>query len=390
MTTTAWFHCFNGIAGDMALGSLVDAGADEAAVRQLLDRLPVEGWTLDVAPVMRGGIAATHAVVRGSDDGTERTHRDIVELIRRAALPARVEARALETFAALAAVEGRLHRHAPADVHFHEVGGIDAIVDIVGTCAALEVLGIDEIRSSPVAVGLGTVRAAHGQLPNPAPAALELLRGAPVRGVEIDLELTTPTGAALLAALARGFGALPALTIASVGYGAGTRDLPGRPNVVQVVIGESLAAESNDSGQPVMQLEANVDDATGEVLAHTVDTLLRAGAHDAWVTPIVMKKGRPAHTVHVLCDIALLAKMRELLISETGTLGVRAAHLDRWPQARRTITVDVDGHAVRLKISAARVKVEHDDARAAAQALGLPLRDVLHRAEELGRDAGRA
>jgi uncharacterized protein (TIGR00299 family) protein len=388
MTTTAWFHCFNGIAGDMALGALLDAGADEAAVRELLARLPIDGWTLDVEPVTRGGIAATHAVVTTVDNGVERTHRTIVDLIGRAALPARVEARALATFAALAEVEGRLHRHDPADVHFHEVGGVDAIVDIVGTCAALEVLGVDDVRSSPVAMGMGTVRSAHGQLPNPAPAALELLRGAPVRGVEIDLELTTPTGAALLAALATGFGALPALTIASVGYGAGTRDLAGRPNVTQVVVGETAEAASDTSGQPAMQLEANVDDATGEVLAHTVDALLRAGAHDAWITPIVMKKGRPAHTVHALCDPARLGELRELMISETGTLGVRAARLDRWPQARRAITVDVDGHAVRLKISASRVKVEHDDARAAAAALGVPLRDVLHRAEQLGRAAG--
>jgi uncharacterized protein (TIGR00299 family) protein len=384
MTTTAWFHCFNGIAGDMALGALLDAGADETAVRRLLGRLPIDGWTLDVEPVTRGGIAATHAIVKAADNGIERTHRTIVELIGRAGLPARVETRALATFAALAEVEGRLHRHDPADVHFHEVGGIDAIVDIVGTCAALEVLGVDDVRSSPVAMGMGTVRAAHGELPNPAPAALELLRGAPVRGVEIDLELTTPTGAALLAALASGFGPLPALTIASVGYGAGSRDLAGRPNVTQVVVGDTSPIAA-DSGQPVMQLEANVDDATGEVLAHAVDALLQAGAHDAWITPIVMKKGRPAHTVHVLCDSTRLGALREVLINETGTLGVRAARLDRWPQARRTMTVDVDGHAVRLKISASRVKVEHDDALAAANALGIPLRDVLHRAEQLGR-----
>jgi len=388
MTTTAWFHCFNGIAGDMALGALLDAGADESAVRQLLHRVPVRGWSLEVVPVLRGGIAATHAVVDSAPDTTERTHRDIVETIRRAALPGRVEARALATFAALAGVEGRLHRHDPDDVHFHEVGGIDAIVDIVGTCAALEVLGVDEVRSSAVALGTGTVRTAHGELPNPAPAAVELLRGAPVRGVEIDLELTTPTGAALLAALSNGFGALPAITIASVGYGAGTRDLPGRPNVVQVVIGDSVEPGSADGGQPVMQLEANVDDATGEVLAHTVDALLRGGAYDAWITPIVMKKGRPAHTVHVLCEPTRLGALRNVLITETGTLGVRAARLDRWPQARRMITVDIDGHPVRLKISASRVKVEHDDARAAADALGVPLRDVLHRAEQLGRDTG--
>lgn len=388
MTTTAWFHCFSGIAGDMALGALLDAGADEASVRQLLGRLPLDGWTLDVEPVTRGGIAATRAIVTAADDAVERDHSVIVALIRRATLPPRVEQRALATFAALAEVEGRLHRHDPAHVHFHEVGGVDAIVDIVGTCAALEVLGVDDVRSSPVAMGMGTVRAAHGELPNPAPAALELLRGAPVRGVEIDLELTTPTGAALLAALASGFGALPALTIASVGYGAGHRDLAGRPNVTQVVVGETAATGADASGQPVMQVEANVDDTTGEVLAHTVDALLQAGAHDAWITPIVMKKGRPAYTVHVLCDPTLLGAVRDVLIGETGTLGVRAARLDRWPQARRTITVDVDGQPVRLKISASRVKVEHDDARAAASALGVPLRDVLHRAEQLGRTAG--
>jgi pyridinium-3,5-bisthiocarboxylic acid mononucleotide nickel chelatase len=387
MTTTAWFHCFNGIAGDMALGALLDAGADEGAVRHLLGRLPVDDWTLDVEPVTRGGIAATRAVVTATDSAVERDYSVIVDLIRRAELPARVETRALATFAALAVVEGRIHRRDPAHVHFHEVGGIDAIIDIVGTCAALEVLGVDDVRSSPVAMGTGTVRAAHGELPNPAPAALELLIGRPVRGVEIDLELTTPTGAALLAALASGFGALPALTIASVGYGAGGRELPGRPNVTQVVVGDTVAVGADDGGQPVMQLEANVDDATGEVLAHTIDALLHAGAHDAWITPIVMKKGRPAHTVHALCDATRLGALRDVLINETGTLGVRATRLDRWPQARRTITVDVDGQAVRLKISASRVKVEHDDARAAALALGVPLRDVLHRAEQLGRAA---
>jgi uncharacterized protein (TIGR00299 family) protein len=389
MTTTAWFHCFSGIAGDMALGALLDAGADEATVRQLLARLPFEGWRLELEPVTRGGIAATHAVVTAVDDAVERDHTTIVELIGRAALPPRVEQRALATFGALARAEGRIHRCDPAHVHFHEVGGIDAIVDIVGTCAALEVLAVDDVQSSPVAMGIGTIRAAHGELPNPGPAALEVLRGAPVRGVEIDRELTTPTGAALVAALASRFGAMPALTITSIGYGAGNRDLAGRPNVTQVVIGETTSTSTGDDrGQPVVQLEANVDDATGEVLAHTVDALLRAGAHDAWITPIVMKKGRPAHTVHALCDPARLGMLRDVLINETGTLGVRAAHLDRWPQSRREVIVDVDGHPVRLKVSASRVKVEHDDALAAARALGVPLRDVLHRAEELGRAVG--
>ena len=180
-------------------------------------------------------------------------------------------------------------------MHFHEVGGLDAIVDVVGTCAALELLGVDEVHSSPIANGIGMVRAAHGLLPNPAPAVVELLRGAPTFGVDIAAELTTPTGAALLAANVSGWGPIPMMTIASTGFGAGTRELDARPNLTQVVIG--ALSESLQAGQPVTLLEVNVDDATGETLAHTISMLMEAGAHDAWVSSIVMKKGRPAHTV---------------------------------------------------------------------------------------------
>ena len=200
-------------------------------------------------------------------------------------------------FAALAAAEGRIHGVPAEDVTFHEVGALDAIVDVVGTCAALESLGVDEVRCAPVAVGTGTIRAAHGELPNPPPAVLELLANAPVVGKDVDFELTTPTGAALVAALSTEWGPLPQMTIGAVGYGAGSRDLKDRPNATQVVIGEIVDAPKS-GGQPVIHLETNVDDVTGEVLAHTVQRLLDAGAHDAWITPIVMKKGRPAHTVN--------------------------------------------------------------------------------------------
>lgn len=195
MTTRAWFHCFAGIAGDMALGSLLDAGADLAEVIAILERLPVTGWKLEAEPVLRGGIAATHITVHAHDDAVVRTHAHIVGLIEEARLPPTVRGRALATFGALAEVEGRLHRREPAQVHFHEVGGIDAIVDIVGTCAALEVLGVDEIHASPVATGIGMIRTAHGLLPNPAPAVVSLLAGAPTYGRDISTELTTPTGA---------------------------------------------------------------------------------------------------------------------------------------------------------------------------------------------------
>jgi len=380
---TAWFHCFSGIAGDMALGSLVDAGADLAEVVGLLERLPMKGWSVEAEPVLRGGIAATKVHVRAEDTAVVRTYAHISGLVDEARLPIRVRDRAQAVFAALAEVEGRLHRRPPEQVHFHEVGGLDAIVDVVGTCAALELLGVDRVTASPVATGLGMVRSAHGVIPNPAPAVLELLRGVPTYGREISVELTTPTGAALLAALCVDYGPLPELTVAATGYGAGDRDLDGLPNMVQVVVGDTAdpTLATPRPGQPVVLLEVNVDDATGEVLAHAVAALMDAGAHDAWVSPILMKKGRPAHTVSALCDPVLADQLAAVLTAETGSLGLRGTTLERWPAARTAGEVEVDGLPVRVKVSAGRVKAEHDDALRVARRTGVPLREVLTRAE---------
>ena len=383
VTTVGWFHCFSGIAGDMALGALVDAGADIDEVRALCERVPVGGWTLDAEPVVRAGMAATHVTVRTEETSVVRTYSHIAAMVEEARLPERVRKRALATFNALATAEGHIHRRPPEQVHFHEVGAIDAIVDIVGTAAALEVLDVDDLYASPVANGTGMVRAAHGMLPVPAPAVIELLRGAPTYGLEVPMELTTPTGAALLAANVVGWGPLPAMEIAAVGFGAGTREIDGRPNVVQIVLGARV--DALPSGQPVLQLEVNVDDITGEVLAHSIAALMEAGAHDAWVTPIVMKKGRPAYTVTALCDTALSGQIAEVLRRETGSLGVRGTTLDRWPSARTTEEVEVAGYPVRVKVSAGRVKVEHDDAARIAQRTGLPLREVVSLAEESAR-----
>jgi uncharacterized protein (TIGR00299 family) protein len=383
--TVAWFHCFAGIAGDMALAGLIDAGADLGEVRSLLGRLPVGEWSLEVEPVLRGGIAATALHISAPETPVVRTYAHISGLIDEARLPERVRQRAQATFAALAEVEGRLHRRPTAQVHFHEVGGVDAILDIVGTCAALESLGVDQVWASPVATGTGMVRAAHGLLPNPAPAVVELLRGAPIYGRDVASELTTPTGAALLAANATGWGPMPHVRVVAEGFGAGSRDLEGLPNLVQVVIGELEASTRPQPGQPVTVLEVNVDDATGETLAHAVAALLDAGANDAWVTPIVMKKGRPAYTVSVLVDPALADQVAAVLVAETGSLGVRGDTLQRWPSARVDGQVDVDGLPVRVKVSAGRVKVEHDDAARAARRSGRPLREVVSRAEEAWR-----
>lgn len=439
--TVAWFNCSAGVAGDMLLGALVDAGADPAEVAGAVAGLGIDGYALTFERVQRSGVRATWANVvvdsdhgRAAHHGTEHRHTahdhaahrqavhdhaahrhaahrhadhhgtehaggghphrpagEVLALIERAELPERVRARALEVYRALAEVEGEIHGIPAEEVELHEVGATDAIVDVVGTCAALESLGVDHIVCGPLAVGSGTVRAAHGTLPNPAPAVVRLLarQGAPAHGIDTPMELATPTGVALVTTLAGRFGPLPEMAVGSVGFGAGTADPPGRPNVVNVVIGSPLHDRRDASGRPgsgrsAHLVEVNVDDATPEVLAHTVGRLLGAGAHDAWVTPIVMKKGRPAHTVSALCDDPTLGEVVRLLIAETGTLGVRATRVERWPQQRREITVEVEGHPIRVKLAgvagATRVKVEHDDAAAAADALGLPLRVVMDRA----------
>jgi uncharacterized protein (TIGR00299 family) protein len=387
MSTLAWFHCFSGIAGDMALGSLIDAGADVGEIRTMLGRLPMAGWTLEVEPVMRGGIGATQVHVVVAETAVVRTYAHITGLVDEARLPDRVRTRAQATFAALAEAEGHLHRRPAAQVHFHEVGGVDAIIDVVGTCAALEVLGVDTVASSAVANGTGMARSAHGMLPVPAPAVMELLRGAPTYGRDVPYELTTPTGAALLAATASAWGPMPPMRVEMAGFGAGARDIEGLPNLVQVVIGDAIAEEPArpQPGQPVTLLEVNVDDATGETLAHAVAALLESGAYDAWIAPIVMKKGRPAHTVSALVDPALAEQVATVLRAETGSLGVRGQTLERWPSARFGGQVEVDGVPVRVKVGAGRVKVEHDDAARVARRTGLPLREVVSRAEEAWR-----
>jgi uncharacterized protein (TIGR00299 family) protein len=377
--TIAWFHCFAGIAGDMALGSLLDAGADEAEVLAMLQRLPVHGWELRVEPVLRGGIACTRAIVHvgghgGGGGGGEvtRAHAELAAAVRDAKLPERVEHRALATFAALAEVEGLLHRTHPDAVHFHEVGGHDALIDVVGTAAALEVLDVETVAVSSVAVGTGTVRAAHGTLPNPPPAVLRLLEGFPTYGRPVPVELTTPTGAALVRTLAAPgtAGPMPAMTVRASGYGAGAAELDTLPNCTQVVLGTPAAARTGQ-GQPVTVVEANLDDATGEQLALAVAALLDAGALDAWITPVLMKKGRPGHTVHVLCDAARAEALADVLRRTTGSLGARAVRAERWPESRALYEVLVRGRPVRVKAGISRVKAEPDDVARVAAATGL-------------------
>ena len=385
----AWFNCFSGIAGDMALGSLVDAGADLSEVEQMLRRLPIGGWALEASAVLRGGLAATRVEVEVTDDAVVRTYPALLALLDDANLPARVDRRARAAFAALADVEGRLHRRPTTQVHFHEVGGHDTVVDVVGTMAALEVLGIDEVQASPVATGTGFVRSQHGLLPNPSPAVLGLLVGAPLSGRDLEVELTTPTGAAILAATATAFGPMPPLRIDATGYGAGSRELTDLPNCTQVVLGQRAsptgASPDDVGGQPLVLLEMNLDDVTGEHLADALEAVFAVGARDAWLTPVLMKKGRPGHLLSVLADPGLAPELRRVMAAETGSFGVRASSVGRFAVARHFEEVDVAGDRVRVKVSPGRAKVEHDDAHALARREGLAVREVQARAEHAWR-----
>ena len=395
MRTAAWWHCFAGIAGDMALASLVDAGADLDEIVAGLEKLPVTGWSLRADRVSRTGLNGTHlAVTLGAGDEPRRDWVAVRAILERAeGLPPRVVERSLKIFQALAEAEGRVHGISPEQVHFHEVGATDAILDIVGTCLGLELLAVDEVYASPVSVGLGLVGTAHGLLPNPAPAVVQLLTGAPVRGTRHPVELTTPTGAAILAALATSFGPVPPMRVQRSGFGAGTRELDAVPNMVQVVIGQLSPVRADDPGpagpfggaaarQEVALLEVNVDDITGEVAAHTVSALLAAGALDAWMVPVLGKKGRPALVLSALAPPAAVDGLAELVARETGALGARWRPVTRWALPRRTVEVDVDGRSVRVKVGPYRAKAEHDDCAAAAAVLGLPLADVARRAEQ--------
>ncbi|MER6241940.1 nickel pincer cofactor biosynthesis protein LarC [Streptomyces griseorubiginosus] len=370
-----WINPFTGLAGDMLLAALIDAGAPLDRIRAAIEATGLTGWELTAERVTDHGLSATRVQVHVTDPVTERHAAEVVDLASRAA-PEPVAALAVAAVTAVAEVEGRLHGTDPARVHLHELGGHDTLVDIVGTAAALHALGVTEVVSSPLPLGRGRIAAAHGVLPCPAPATLALLAGAAVTGTDLPGETVTPTGAALLRASGARYGPPPPMTLGPTGYGAGTRRLPDRPNVVAVTLGEPAGTGQED----VVVLETNLDDVTGEILGHTIARAMEAGALDAWATPAVMKKGRPAQVLHVLTTPEHERPLRDLVLAETGSLGIRRLTATRTALPRRFETVDVDGHPVRIKHGPYRSKPEHDDLVAAAARLGLSLREVADRA----------
>jgi pyridinium-3,5-bisthiocarboxylic acid mononucleotide nickel chelatase len=394
----AYFDCIAGIAGDMALGALIDAGADLEEIRTRLSTLAVDPFEVDVEDVETHGIHAVKVHVRTGPDGVIRTYANIRSLLDEADLPADARAIAHRIFRRLAEAEAKIHRRDVEHVTFHEVGAVDSIVDIAGTALALTLLGVERVYASPVPTGLGMVRTQHGSMPIPAPAVVELLRGAPIFSRGVPMELVTPTGAAILAALVEGFGDLPMLRPEAVGYGSGTPRTD-FPNVLRVIVGEedtlhrAVPVEWPDTGEISTEvvLETNVDDLAPELAAYVLERLLAEGAQDAWLTPIVMKKGRSAVTISVLCAPDRADALRDLLFRETGTLGIRATRVDKRALARESITVATRHGSVSVKIGVlgdrpVSISPEFDDCARVAREAGVPLKDVYDDAARLARD----
>jgi uncharacterized protein (TIGR00299 family) protein len=384
--TVLYFDCASGASGDMILGALLDAGVPEDVVRSSLDALGLTDWSLDVSSTTKNGIRASRADVSVTDADGPRTYREMRSLLESSPLPAGVRERALTTIETLARAEARIHGLAFEEVHFHEVGTTDAMIDIVGACAALEHLAPDAVFTSAIATGMGIVVTEHGELPLPVPAVTEILQsvGAPIVAKGSD-ELTTPTGAAILAAAGARFGELPTMRIMSSGYGAGRRDLEW-PNVIRVLVGESAGTSESD----MMLLETNLDDLNPELIPYVIESLLNAGARDAWTTPIVMKKGRPAVTLSVLCATAHKERMVDILFKETTTLGVRVQSMTRDVLARDLLEVEVEGFRIGVKRGhrageVLTVAPEYEDCAEAARKSGLPLKAIYDMATEKAR-----
>jgi len=384
-----WLDCSSGCSGDMLLGALLDAGVPREVVRDAIAGVAPEPVELSTAPVYRAGLAATSARVEVADAAIRRTWADIRTLLDVSALAPQVRDRARSTFARLAKAEASVHGVSPDAVHFHEVGALDAIADIVGVCAALDHLGLDVLTASPVALGGGSVRSEHGMLAVPAPAVVELLRGVPTHGGPVDVELCTPTGAALLVEWVTVWGAQPSMVTTSVGVGAGGRELDTHANVLRLLAGSTVPATAAAGRVPgpesPLVMECNVDDLDPRLWPGVLAALLDAGASDAWLTPILMKKGRPAHTLSVLVTRDLSEVVRQVVFAHTTTLGVRETEVGKHVLERREEVVEVDGQAVRVKLglhngTVLNAQAEYDDVAAAAAATGQPAKSVLARA----------
>jgi len=374
----AYLDCQSGISGDMMLGALVDAGVDLVAIQAGVDSLGLPSCRLEAEEVRKKGFRATKVNVVYEPEHAHRHLHHITDMIDGSLLTAAQKDLAKRIFTRLGEAEAKVHGTELQKVHFHEVGAVDSIADIVGTAIGLDLLGVGRVVCAPIPTGSGFVKISHGRVSIPAPATAELLKGVPLAPSTVQAELTTPTGAAIAATVAESFGALPSMKIETIGYGAGSRDLDEQPNILRLIVG--LTAESDESDQ-VWILETNLDDLSGELIGHTTALLLEAGALDAYTTPIQMKKNRPGVMLSVICGSYSIARMEEIIFRETTTLGIR-----RWPVSRHKLRraahqVDTQWGAVEGKLAYPAEGVvsfspEYESCRLVATKHQIPLKDV--------------
>lgn len=383
---TAYFDCFSGISGDMCLGALVDAGVPIEELGRRLKKLKLKGYTLSAIKVKRAGIAATKVDVHITNGAAvQRKWKDVEKIIRASGLPPAITRQGLAVFRALFEAEARVHGEAFNSIHLHELGAVDCFIDIFGTLLGLDLLGIEAVYASPINLGGGRVKTCHGTLPVPAPATTELLKGVPVYADNGTFEMTTPTGAALIKTLARGFGGLPPFVPETIGTGAGGKDPESMPNVLRIMIG---AAEQAAPADRVTVIETNIDDMNPQLCEYVTEQLFRAGALDVWLTQIMMKKMRPAVKLSVLCTQEDVTRMTGIILSETTSIGVRYYAASRILMEREIREVRTEHGPVRVKTSRygaiRKSSPEYEDCKKIAEKSGIPLRNVMERSQ---RDA---
>jgi len=389
---TIYFDCFAGASGDMILGALVDAGVNPEQLQQQIGLLGVSGYSIDFENVDRSGISATYARVRTAHEHSHRHLSDILQIIYGSSLLDSVKERAARIFSRLAEAEARVHNEPIEKVHFHEVGALDAIIDVVGAAIGFELLGAQRFVCSPLHVGSGTVEMDHGRFPVPPPAVAELLKGAPFYSSDIPGELLTPTGAAILSTVCDSFGPVPKMKLEQTGYGAGTRQYEKFPNVLRILVGEDEATVAAD--ERLLMIETNMDDISPQILGHVMDRALTLGALDCYFTAIQMKKNRPGVLLSVLCKTEDRERFMQILFAETTTLGVRSYEVERRALQRSVVRVETRYGPIDVKVAQLNGHIikdmpEFEQCRQAALNAGVPLREVEDAARASFANRGR-
>jgi len=385
----AYFDCLAGASGDMILGALLDAGLSVQDLLRGINALHLSGFDLNIQTVYKNSFRATKANILIEDNVTERRLPDIEAIIQDSDLPEEIKTKSIKIFHRLGAVEAEIHGTPLQEVHLHELGGLDTIIDVVGTLVGLDLLDVRQVYASPLPLGRGFTHGEHGVIPLPAPATLALLEGVPVTGSDLDVELVTPTGAALLTSLVESFGPIPEMTLTTIGYGAGTKDLS-IPNIIRLLIG-TQQKDTNPIIETLMMLETNIDDLNPEIYEYVMTRLLEAGALDVTLNPIQMKKNRPGILLQVLCRPKDAENLTSILFTETSTLGVRKQNLERVSIPRSIQIIETPYGQIRMKIAqnqdgSIKFAPEYEDCRTLAETNNIPLVDMYKMAESLASD----